>query len=167
MELDLPAIHAMAKTISARPAWVPDGKWLEFVVPLEGDGVTLEGLRLRGSVLQEIPNRDVVFQVEIHRAGAGKSIRLGRVCWNPLSVHTNKKGPPGIRGLRLSTTHHHPFDLNYLPEFKRMRSGNMLVALPVNPNPADFNELLNIVSGLFNITNPGIIEPPVWQGELL
>lgn len=48
-----------------------------------------------------------------------------------------------------------------------MRMSNLPVAEALNPNPANFAELLDLVGKLFRINKIGIIPEPEWSLKLV
>jgi hypothetical protein len=83
-----------------------------------------------------------------------------------LGVHTNpNSGEQPL--MRITGSHIHPFELNWLPELGRMRAGNLMIARPLNPDPASYEELLAIVGKEFRISGLDRIERPSWRlGDL-
>ena len=167
MSLDLPGIFASAKELTSAPEWAAaDMHRLSFLVELESGGYVPEGLQLRGSALKDIPDRNIMFQLEIHRAGRNL-IQLARFCWMPLQAHVNRKGPPGLKGKLIRDSHCHHFHLNFVEDENRMRSGNLSVADNLESQPSDFTTAVKMMGQLFNIHNADIIQPPDWQGVLV
>ena len=97
---DLPALISADKVLVAAPAWAEIGPGvLVLTAPLEIEGVTIEGLTLRGTARKPMPDRQVVFQLEYRAAG----ISGGPICrieWRPLSGHNNRGiGPKEFRNI--------------------------------------------------------------------
>jgi hypothetical protein len=94
----------------------------------------------------------------------GPCTPLARAEWRPTSVHTNKAvGPPELQMLRISETHIHEFDLNWLPDKDRMREGNLPVARPIRPDLQSFEDFLVFVGKAFRISEIQKVERPSWQ----
>lgn len=165
--MDFPKLVKSDKTLLFRPEWrVEDENRFGFVTPLDVQGVTVEGLQLRANALREIPERNVVFQLELHQSGH-RAIALSRICWNPLTAHNNKKkGPKEFRNKLIFGSHSHEFDLNFLADQGTMRSGNLKVALPLSNEPADYHEILESVGKTFRINNIELVGRPPWQERL-
>lgn len=161
---DLPRLAKCEKTIPIRPRWVEaDSKRFTLVASLEVDGESIEGLGLRANALITIPDRAVCFQLELHPA-RGPCVPLARVEWRPLRPHTNpKKGPSELQLLRLTGSHVHEFDLNWLEKQGRMRTGNLPVARPVVEDPTNFDSLLVLVQKEFRINSLKAVQPPPWR----
>jgi hypothetical protein len=60
----LPNLIAARKTLAVVPEWSPHEDRFRFVVGLDIDGVTQEGLWLRGQCNREIPDCRVSFQID-------------------------------------------------------------------------------------------------------
>ena len=94
---------------------------------------------------------------------------LARVCWRSLlGGHTNQRGHRTF-GLpsRLSPTHFHSFDLNWLPNQNRMRGGNLPLAMDIEPALESFEDVRTYVGNVFRISNIDIVSPPDWQYTLV
>ena len=126
MAFELPDIVAAEKTLATTGRWAvrdPRGNsnWLTFVAPLEIDGVTIAGLRLRGTAIISLPDEAVCFQLEYHRPRQHGSA-LARIEWRPLKGHNNKGlGPKEYRFIETKGCHYHPFDLNWNEASKQLR----------------------------------------------
>lgn len=127
--------------------------------------MTLEGLELRGGALQTTPDRAVTFHLQYYPA-KGPCIPLARLDWRPFAPHTNPNvGEQAM--LRIEGSHLHGFDLNWMPEFGRMRTGNLPIARPLNPDPKTYEECLALVGREFTIGGLERVEMPPWQiGDL-
>jgi hypothetical protein len=79
MPVELPQIVRAEKRLSTSGDWVVrdpirKSQWLTFVAALEIDGVTIAGLRLRCTAVQNLPDEAVCFQQNIlPRVSAGDS----------------------------------------------------------------------------------------------
>jgi hypothetical protein len=132
---------------------------------LEVDGLTIEGLELRCGALQNAPDRAVTFHLQ-HYPAKGPCIPLARIDWKPLGSHTNPNAGE-LPLLRIDGSHAHEFHLNWLAEHGRMRTGNLPVARPLNPDPRTYDELLAVVGKQFRINGIERIEQPPWRlGDL-
>src|SRR6476620_2471785 len=102
------------KALHGVPVWRERNRdALDFSVPLEIEGVTVEALTLRGHALKSIADRDLIFQLEYHHA-----LIIGgpvaRIEWHPLRPHSNRGlGPKEFRHIIQDKSHHHRFDLNW------------------------------------------------------
>lgn len=106
MSEELRNLFFAEKMLSGELQWVDGHRDASqmLVCPLEIDGVTVEGLRLRASVLKFLPDQELCIQMEFH----GRRQKFEPMCrfeWRPLSPHDNKgRGPAEfkfrkIRGL--------------------------------------------------------------------
>jgi hypothetical protein len=94
MQVELPALVAAKKTLPITPVWRRTGTldWIQATAPLDIDGVTVEGLRVRVTAKQGLSNENVTCQLEYLPSPRG-SVRGGplwRIEWRPLSPHNNK-----------------------------------------------------------------------------
>ena len=167
--VDVPALVGAEKELATEPSWrpgrAPDD--LELSVPLEIDGVVIEGLTLRGRVLKSLPDREVAFQLEYHAPHIVGG-PLCRIDWKPLGTHSNRGiGPKHLRHLLQRSSHHHRFDLNWARSEEKTLSGDIPIAVPLEPDPKNFRELLAIVGKEFKIARIQVIEIPPWEPAML
>ncbi len=160
MEPDLlQKLFEVPKKISGKPQWhQADSTWLRLTCSLEVGGGTVEGLELRGGAIQTLPDRAVRFHLQ-HYPAKGPCTGLARIEWRPLSPHTNPNYGE-LPLMRITGSHIHPFELNWLPEFGRMRAGNLIIARPLYPDPTTYEELLAIVENEFRISDLDRIDRP-------
>jgi hypothetical protein len=172
MLVELPEIFAASKTLSGTGHWAERdprriANSLTFVAPLEIDGVTVAGLRLRGTALKNLPDEAVCFQLEYHQPRQHGSA-LARVEWRPLRGHNNKGlGPPEFRFIEIRSSHHHPFELNWRNAAKQLRRGNLPIAVPIGQSLQSFVELLAFVGKEFRIKGIEDVPLPEWTPNLL
>lgn len=161
-------IFTAAKNLPLVPGWEADesGK-LSFCAPLDLEWVTYEGLFLRASAMQVLPERDVTFQLE-HRPAGERDGQLARMDWRPVHEHNNKgRGPPEYRFKVQLDTHYHRFDLNYSAASDSMLQSNLPIATPVEQIINDYNSLLDYMADAFNIRNLRELPPPPWRRVLV
>jgi hypothetical protein len=166
---DLPALVAADKELAGEPAWRP-GRGpddLEMSVPLEIEGIVIEGLTLRGRVLKSLPDREVAFQLEYH----GPRIIGGPICridWKPLGTHSNRGvGPKDLRHVLQKWSHHHRFDLNWARSEEGVLRGEIPIAVPLETDPKNFRDLLGVVGKEFKIARIQVIGIPPWEPAML
>jgi len=145
-----------------------DGK-LEFLAPLDIDGITIAELALRGIAFETRPDADVTLQLETGLSGTRTRIPLIRLDWRPFSpFHKNdRKGPPDLQGLIIRGSHFHPFEWNWLEDAQRMRSGNLPVAEEITDPLQTFIEMLDFAQTLFRIGDITSITEPEWAPKLI
>jgi hypothetical protein len=145
MSLSLPDLFKATKTLVGKPQWQEaDSEWFRIAAQLAIEGVAVEGLELRGGAHQALPNRAVRFHMH-HYPAKGPCVPLARAEWKPISPHTNPNcGPRPLE--RIFGSHVHPFEMNWLEDVGRMRSGNLQCARPLNPEPNSYAEFLAVVS---------------------
>jgi hypothetical protein len=106
---------------------------------------------------------DFMFQVEYQPGGPRSSQQLERLEWR--ARHTNPNyGPVDLRLRDFECTHIHSFELNYLAKEKRMRSGNLELARPVEPEPENFEDFLALAEKLLRIKGLAELRLPWAQG---
>ena len=72
-----------------------------------------------------------------------------------------------MRFTEIRGSHHHPFELNFMPEVSRVREKNLPIAFPIIPNPKNYFEFLAFVGKAVNISNISLLELPPWERKLL
>ncbi|VTZ27192.1 conserved hypothetical protein [Methylocella tundrae] len=168
MSIEWNALVTSFKALESRPEWDRDAHptLLKFLAQLSIGGVVIGGLELRGAASKTVENRNVMFQLEHFPIGK-KRTPLFRIEYRPFRTHHNLDfGPPELHWLEIKGTHDHPFEFNFIEQENRMRSGNLPVARPIDPDPNSFEDFLDLCSKRFNIANMGLIPPPKWQGDL-
>ena len=162
---------SQAKSLVSPVSWPPadSNGYMEFVVPLSVDGVTVEGLSLRGACYESHANESVMLQIEVGKPGIRTRIPLSRVDWRPLNgPHRNpRSGNSEYSGLVIGGSHYHPFDLNWVNANLTMRSGNLPFAIEILPDFQSFAEMVDFVEKRFKINKLGQIEYPRWVERLL
>jgi hypothetical protein len=165
--VDLRELVESEKSIAVFTSWERRAGYYRFFAPLDIEGVTIEGLELRGSTLVRFPDQSVTFQLQYQRTGA-RMMPLCRIEWRPIKPHDNKGvGPPEYRFLKLTGSHIHPFDLNLKMGTTPRTKDNLPVAIPLEPDPTDFHHLLEIAGQKLRITNLGSVPVPEWEAELI
>lgn len=163
----------LEKDIVGYPIWVrsdSDKHGLTLLAELEIEGVSYEKFNFRGTCLDNQPEREVLFQLEIGKPGIRTKIPLMRVDWNPLSGgHKNPKMgvPKKHRRKIIPGSHFHSFELNYLVDEERMREGNLPLAYGIEQPLQSFADLLDFVSKEFRINGIDRIMMPEWVENLL
>lgn len=146
MAMDIFQIMAAEKTLALRPDWVAeDRNSLQLASPLDIGGVTVEGAQLRMTALRIRPDENVVVQLEFKRKWV-KFRPACRVEWRPIHSHSNNGlGPREYRFKQITGSHHHPFEFNCNPLTGEIKPGNLNVAVPIIPDPPDFQSFLAFV----------------------
>ena len=163
--IDLRELVEAPKTLPVRPAWVAtDSTWFDLNGSLDlASGETVQGLELRGGACQSLPDRAVRFILQ-HYPAKGQCVGLVRIEWRPLAAHTNPANcAPHLSMRRIVGSHIHGFDMNWLADLDRLRTGNLPVAEPLSIDPSSFQELLVVVGRELRITGLEKIEPPPWR----
>ncbi|MDR3413896.1 MAG: hypothetical protein P4L87_23530 [Formivibrio sp.] len=166
MAPDLPALIAQEKNLGFPVKWAKDGDCLVFLAPLEIDGITIQGLQLRGKTKAFYANRNITIQLQ-YQGILGKAEPIARICWKPFHTHNNKgKGPHGLRFVEQKGSHHHSFGDNWNTTTNQMFKPNLPIAVPLSPEPQGFFELLALVRKEFRIMDADAIEIPQWSEKL-
>ena len=140
--------------------------YLGWTSPLDIDGVTVAGLKVRAGAHELHPNEALVLQLEWQSPG-GKTEQLVRVEWKPLGPHNNKgRGPPEHRFKPFRHTHVHRFAMNWSDVHQRLLARNLPIAVPIQ-DVDSFEEFLDIVAFETNIVNITKLPPPPWHRRML
>ncbi|MQX37953.1 hypothetical protein [Roseospira navarrensis] len=168
MSASLPDLVRAPKTLPFAPEWTPHEDQLRFTSSLDdADGVTIEGLWLRGQCPTRYPDERVVYQLEYLFPGFRRG-PVSRIEWHPQSPHNNKGlGPPHLRHIEKSGSQVHPFDLNWTLGVKRMVSENLPIGLPIEPEPRDFRAFTSVMGTAFGVRGVDLIPAPPWQPRIL
>lgn len=156
------------KTLAVTPGWqeVASGR-LTLVAPLEIDGVTIEGMQLRGRARKNLVDQNVSFQLECHTVSV-RGGQMARIDWRPLRPHINppKGAHADLIRVRVAGSQIHSFERHYMPERNNIRQRNLPWAEPLGTEPSNFQELLAVVGDRFRITGLEVIAAPPWEAEL-
>lgn len=166
--MPLEAFYNSPKAIARFPGWSrpePETGYMWFDAPLEIGGVVEAGLVLRGGAMAQLRDQNVTFELAVTKPGILKRIPLARVEWRSIrGGHSNKRrGKSEWRGKRVGATHLHAFELNWLPEQRRMRGTNLPIARPIEEDLQSFESLRSYIGNLFRISNIGIVSVPAWE----
>jgi hypothetical protein len=136
MPTKIEGLVAAHKVLLDVPVWTERGAdGLDFSVPLEIDGVTVEALTLRGRARKPLPDREVIFQLEYHHAQIVGG-PIARIEWKPLNTHNNKGlGPKHLRHVLQTGSNHHRFDLNWKRSQEGVLEGQLPIAVPLDEEP--------------------------------
>jgi hypothetical protein len=164
----LPEIVAADKQLSGVQPWVAkEPNQLSLVSALEVDGVTMASVLLRMRAFQDQPDRAVMIQLE-YNPPKGRHERLIRIEWRPLSPHANNnKAPEPYRLMIIRSSHIHRFEDNYYVAERRMLRSNLPHAVPLEPDPANFGELLEVASKALRISDLNRVAMPPWQARMV
>jgi hypothetical protein len=167
----LPVLAEVEKQLRTAVRWSePDSDgMMQFVAPLTLGEITIGGLHLRGSCYETARNRAITFQVELAAPGKRTRLPLTRLDWRPLAEpHRNRAHSDlALSRIYIFGSHFHRFDLNWLPSAKAMRSGNLPMAVPLEPDPQTFDSLLDIARKLLKISDIDRVPCPQWTERLL
>jgi hypothetical protein len=171
----LPPLIAASKTLAATPKWAELGDQLSFTVPLDIDGVTQIGLRLRGRCARDYVDQNVTFQIEYQFRGIVRFAPVTRIDWRPLKLHQNRNfGPPALRLLRIDGSHIHLFQENHdwmtgngLSLAENLKAHDLPIAAPLPAEPDRVSGLVTLVGQCFNIAGTNAIPAPPWAAPRL
>jgi hypothetical protein len=168
MVFDISSFWAETKLLSdPHIGWKPSGKYLEWAGSVDVDYVTLAGVRLRMSTFQTVEDRGVTIQLEYHPP-SGKSQILTRIDWRQNHIHNNKNlGPEEYKFIIIDASHIHPFSLNWRNGDLIYPGKNLPIAVPINPDPSTFQELLAFTAETLNMHNMRSIPSPPWAPGLI
>ncbi|WP_438750006.1 hypothetical protein [Pararhizobium sp. O133] len=125
--------------------------------------VNLTGVSIIGTAWTDEPDERVTFQLAMDVDGT--DFRIARIDWRPRQPHTNKLGPPELRGVTAYTSIH-DFPENAALGIEEMQKHNLPIIKKIDPEPPNFNELLAYVRDTFKLNNALDIPVPPWSQEL-
>lgn len=159
------------KAIAQFPGWSePEDEtgYCWFNAPLAITGVIEQGFVLHGGYLKEVYDANVTFELNFTIPGQRKRCPIARIDWKALrGGHSNpKRSGIAVSGQRVSDSHHHAFDLNWVESESRMRFGNLPMAEDIPQEIQSFESLLPFVGKSFRINNIDVVTPPKWEYTL-
>lgn len=147
----------------------PETNCCWFDAPLEIDGVVERSFVLHGQCRRDRPEMAVSFEMRIGRSAGRRCVPLMRVDWRSLKGgHSNSRRwrVPGA-GRRVSSTHHHPFELNFDADRNKMKKfGSLPLAQEIDEALPNYGALLAFVGRVFRINNIKVVPEPDWQYTL-
>ncbi|MDD2704916.1 MAG: hypothetical protein PHU07_06235 [Acidocella sp.] len=138
--------------------------------PVEIDGVTQEGLFIRGVCYEDRQDEAVTLQIEVGSLGSRTRIPLCRLDWRPTAeVHRNNKILSSRYGLPriIKKCHFHPFHMNWDDETLKMRESNLPLAYEIQEKINSFSNLLEFFGKKCNIKGVKNIPEPNWSRKLI
>lgn len=168
------ALIVPLKSIAVFPGWTDSESetgYVWFDAPLDIGGVTEPGFVLHGGCYINRPDVHVTLELRISKSLGRRTRPLERIDWRSLSGgHSNatRKGlPKEVSGRRVSCTHLHAFELNYLYSECRMRAHDLPYAAEIDEDLDSFESLLKYAGKRFRINNIHVVSPPSWEYNLL
>lgn len=167
-----PALFEAWKTIALAPRWsAPHSEtgYSWFDAALEIDGVVIRGLVLHGGCYPSKPGCHVTFELRIAKVVGRPARPLARIDWRSLTGgHSNqRRWGTEWAGKTVGPSHFHDFWLNYSQETGRLKSANLPVASPLDPEPDSFFALRDFTRQALKIANMERVEEPGWERKLL
>ena len=141
-----------------------NARYLRVPIVCDCGQVSLIGVSIVGTAWTDEPDERVTFQLIMDINGA--NYRIARIDWRPRQPHTNRLGPPELRGISALTSIH-DFPENAALGLELMQTGNLPVVKPIEPEPEDFNGLLHYLRDTFHLANATDIPAPPWAPQLL
>ncbi len=164
-------LAAAQKTLSGTLDWTkPETEtgyiWLNAAMDI--DGVTVAGLVLHLGCYFDRPDCSVTSEIRLARLPARRSIPLMRVDWRSLQDgHSNRRQRGhALSGKRVSNSHIHAFEYNWMTAQGKMQSGNLPFADELERNLTTFREVCAYIGERFRITNTDVIPTPPWEQSL-
>lgn len=154
---------ATPKRILKFEPWTPVNNTLRLSANFEHQGVIMPGLTFMAMCLPERPDEQVsiCIMAEIMR----KSRCIARVDWRG-AQHVNRKEECGqYRFLDAGRTHFHDPDIHHAFDFDELftKPNDLPAALPIDPPPESFEELLARGGDLLHIDNLKDMPVPKWE----
>ncbi|MFT4098372.1 MAG: hypothetical protein QM651_14735 [Rhodoblastus sp.] len=157
------------KRFVQRPIWDSklDPRFHVFTAALLVPDDPTAGLEMRAKFSKQFVDRDCLLQLEFTRGGRDRT-ELARAQWRPFETHTNRQwGPPGYEGARFyRQSHLHGFEHNFVVDERRMRSGSLPAAVPIDPDPSTLSEFLAFFGNRFRIINITDVQLPGASADL-
>jgi hypothetical protein len=158
------------KDLPAGIAWsspdTVDGE-MSILAPLTIGGVTVGAFALRATCNVARPDCDVMFQLETGIPGQRTRLPLARIDWRPLSGgHKQPKRPGSRKRDFIVGSHFHALQDNWVEADQRMKEINLPWGQPLDPEPATYMELLDLVRNLFRFNDISGIGIPEWAAKL-
>jgi len=168
MSVDLKHYFESEKLLARRSKWIqPDSENLRLSCPLDIDGITVAGLEFCAYATRQFHNEGVRLQLQ-YLPPKGRSYPFCRIDWKPFHEHCNNgRGPADLKLLRMTGSHIHSFELNFIPETDTLRQHNLPIAEPLTPDANSFEDLLDFTAKLFRIGNMDWVSSPPWQGKMI
>ncbi len=174
MSGETPTVFEVEKSVAIPQRWSATGDGcLQIVLSLEtGEGMPREGLAFRGKARADLPNANVLLQLEYPQDGRTDRA-IDRIEWRPIQgYHKNvPKGPCGhLHKTFVYGSHRHLFSCNWLTDQRRLLTNNLPIAEALSPDPATFSDLLALTSKCFRINGLAEYVPNPWaegpEGDL-
>lgn len=170
--MSFPTLVNATKQIAQFPGWQdaePETGYMWFDAPIDIAGVVQDGVFLHGGCYRYAPEKHVTFELFARSQSGRRKIPLNRVDWRSLNGgHSNPRRPGSpVSGLRVSATHFHDFELNWIPLESRMRGRDLSQARNIDEELQSFESLREFVRRSFRITNMDVVLPPKWEYKLL
>jgi hypothetical protein len=164
---DLCSVLEAPKRLVAVRDWKRVHAQLRLGAALELDGVVAAGISFLVTVQAEYPDENVtlLLQAEIKQ----KPCPFARIDWRG-GPHPNLRPQCGeMRFIDAGRTHFHNTALHRHIDFDELFLGklNLPVASAIEPEPADWQELLALSSALLHIENLTETPTPPWQPRSL
>jgi hypothetical protein len=125
------------------------------------EGVIQEGLYLYGRTLKRPFGEDVTFGLQYTYGEINH--QLVRLDWRPKRPHTDQIGPISARQ-SFSGSNLHSFDDNAKYGVIAFRN-NLPKAVPLEPDPLSFHDLMINVGQRLNILNIDLVPEPPWDTQ--
>lgn len=169
LPINISELVSADKRLARRPVWDSrtDPRYHFFTAPLVLVDDPVAGFELRAKFAKAHIDRDCLMQLEFSRGGRDR-VALARSQWRPFETHTNRAWGPEGHALRrfVRESHLHAFEDNFLAAERRMRSGSLPAAVPIDPDPATLSAFVAFSGERFKIINIDIVELPGQSGDL-
>jgi hypothetical protein len=166
--MPLETLFKAEKAVAAFSGWSPpepETDFMWFHAPLEINGVVEADFVLFGGCNFRLRDKNVIFELRVGAPGQKRKVPLARVEWRSVKGgHSNRRrGGNAWAGKRVSDTHYHSFEANWVERERRMRVGNLPQAEELPEEPQSFESLRSTVGNLFRIKNIDVVSVPPWE----
>lgn len=140
---------------------------LELVAPIAINGVIRHGLSARISCRSDVSEADVHAQLQVHVPLLGTDAHICRVEWRPASSHTNPATAPAGHRFKSLKDRWYDFGVNRRLGIGALRQTVPMCAQELPRNADNFNELLELLGELWNVSGIDQLPIPPWEDRLV
>ena len=156
------------KSLASDPEWRTEGDKAKLTIPIEIEGLTVEGRQLRSTALVRYPMREVTLGL-VYLPGGDEGGMFERIDAWPFRRHVNKgHGPKALRFRVFAEgeSQHQGLEINaHLPVDQLL--DNLPIAQPIEPPLGSWRDLMRHASKAWRFEPELMLPSPPWQPDLL